>query len=82
MKVRRCKIRGKTWRIVVGKTPVKHTDGLCRWSDRTIFIRPRADHFATAIHEVLHACFPDIDESAVVETEQAIVAVLTLLAPK
>jgi hypothetical protein len=82
MKVRRVKIRGKTWRIVIGKMPARRTDGFCRYTDRTIFIRPRADHFTTAIHEVLHACFPDLEEGAVIDAEEAIVRVLSVIAPK
>jgi hypothetical protein len=81
MKVRRVKIRGKTWRIIVGRTPVRRCDGYCRMRDRTIFIRPRADRIATAIHEVLHACFPDIEEYAVTECEEAIMDVLGVIPP-
>jgi hypothetical protein len=82
MKVRRVKIRGKRWRIVIGRTPARRTDGYYRYTDRTIFIRPHADHFTTAIHEVLHACFPDLEESAVAECEEALVRVLSAIAPK
>jgi hypothetical protein len=81
-RARRVKIRGNWWRVIIGRTPVRHVDGYCKFSDRTIYIRPRADRFSTAVHEVLHACFPDIEESAIVEAEAAIMDVLHAVTPE
>ena len=80
--VRRVTIRGQIWRIVIGRPPLNKCDGVCRYSERTIYIRPSAEPFSTAVHEVLHACFPDIEELAIIEAEVAIVTTLRAIAPK
>jgi hypothetical protein len=73
-KVRKVRIRGKTWRILVKTPPVKEKiEGLCVYDERTIYLRPGTDLPATLIHEVLHACYPDLDEDSIVEGEEAIV---------
>lgn len=83
--VRRVRIRGKLWRVVIGRPPKNKCDALCD-SDRvhhparTIWIRPSADRLAGVVHEVLHACFPDLEEKAIEEAEEAIVKVARAVA--
>ena len=76
----RVKIRGQNWRIVIGRPPQNKCDGLCSYRQRTIWLRPGTEHLvSTAIHESLHACFPDIDEPTVIEAELSIAEVLRRL---
>lgn len=81
MRARRLKIRGETWRIVIGRLPKTYADGVCDPNVRTIYISPHrdVDRKATVVHEILHACFEDIDESAITEAEEAICKGLELV---
>jgi hypothetical protein len=73
-KAKRVRIRGKYWRILVDKPPVKERiEGLCDYETRTIYLRPGTDLPATLFHEVLHACFPDLDEDSIAGAEEALV---------
>lgn len=82
MKVRRLRIRGAPWRIVIGRPPLNKCEGLCVYQTRTIYVRPNSpDRSATAVHEILHACFPDIEEAAIREAEEAIMEGLGLVCP-
>ena len=75
--VRRITIRGKRWRIVVGKPPANRCDGLCCYKTRTIYVRRKiANRIPALIHEVLHACFPDMDEESITEAEISLVTAL------
>jgi len=48
-------------------------DGLCDYATRTIYVNPAAaDQRSTLLHEVLHAALPDLTESAVEQTEEAL----------
>ncbi len=78
---KRIKIRGKTWKLVIGRLPHNLADGVCEPISRTIYIRPHKDvnREGTLIHEILHACFPDIEEQAIEEAEAAILDGLKLL---
>ncbi len=81
-RTRRIRIRGKTWRIKIGRLPKNNCDALCDYEQRVIWIRGKTTNepHACVIHEVLHACHPDMEESAVEETEEALVAALSLIA--
>lgn len=71
----RVKIRGKWWRILEEyplKLDGKTVRGYCDKAQRLIVHDGGADMAFTIIHEVLHACLWDLDESAVEETEDAI----------
>jgi hypothetical protein len=71
---RKVRIRGKNWRIVVARPPVKEKiEGLCEYDTRTIYLTPGTELPATLIHEVLHACYPDLCEDAIEEGEAAII---------
>ena len=83
-KVRRLKIRGKTWRIIYDRPPVNRCSALCDDSIRTIWIRPSQNQTPEEVlisffHELLHAALPDISEESVEETEAAFVAGVDLL---
>ena len=76
----RCKLRGKYWSIVRSILP-RSTLGLCDWSSRKITIstarKIRGElELDTVIHELLHACQPDLAEETVEETASDIARVL------
>jgi hypothetical protein len=80
------RIRGKWWRIEIKRlAPAKDGDvwlpvhGLCDYSTRTIFLNPQFDMQTTLLHEVTHACQPDLDEPTVGEIEDAHVNAMKLL---
>lgn len=51
--------------------------GLCVAEDRKIFVEPDPDSvLSTAIHEVLHAVFPQLSEDAVIDGEAALMDLL------
>jgi len=77
--VRLTKIRGERWRIVFGRPPLNKCSALCDYNTRTIWIRKGEDQIACMIHEVLHACLPDIEEETIEEMEQALVKALELV---
>jgi hypothetical protein len=70
------RIRGKWWRIKFRKPPCKDDVGLCDYDERTIYIHPDCDISAVMVHEITHASLPDIEETAVQETEDAIIFAL------
>lgn len=78
----RVRIRGKWWRIqqqpsiIVNGAEVR---GLCDKEERLITHDGGDDMAFTIIHEVLHACFWDIEEVAIEEAEEAIKTALTRL---
>ena len=77
---KRILIRGIPWKFIVGRPPGNKCDGMCCYDIRTIYVRKTAtDPIATAVHEVLHACFPDVEEGAIIDTEEAIMAALEAL---
>lgn len=76
--VRRLKIRGQTWRIVIGRPPANKCDALCCFDHNTIYIRKSAERIPCIVHEVLHASLPDLAEEAIEEIEDAIVKALEL----
>ncbi len=71
--MRRLKIRGKKWGIKIGRCPINKSDATCDYTNRIIIISPKAkDKQGAMIHEILHACLPDLEELAVIETELAV----------
>lgn len=51
--------------------------GLCVSEERKIFVTPNPDMvLGTAIHEVLHAVFPQLNEDAIIAGEEAIMELL------
>ncbi len=80
MKAKRIRIRGQIWKLIVGRPPGNKCDGICDYQTKTIYIRKTApDRVGTTIHETLHACLPDVEEYAIIETEKAIMAALEAL---
>jgi hypothetical protein len=79
MKDARVRIRGKIWKIRF-QTPLKlngkRVRGYCDNDTREICYDGGPDAIFTLIHETLHACLWDLDETAVSETEEAIQQVL------
>ena len=78
------KIDGVKWRILFKKPTqndyigVEEDDiGLCVSEDRKIFVTPNPDMvLGTAMHEVLHAVFPQLNEDAIIAGEKAFVQLL------
>jgi hypothetical protein len=68
-------IRGKKWTLKIQRPPSKNLlDGMCEYNERVIYVHPNASAgiTATLIHEILHACLPDLKECCVLECESAI----------
>jgi hypothetical protein len=75
---KRVRIGGQYWRVVLGTHPGSCC-GQCDYQTRTITVRqslPPLERKATAIHEALHAAYPDLDEDAVMRGEYAVMSVL------
>lgn len=84
-KAGRVRIRGKWWKIEIKRlAPVKQKEGwvslhgLCNYSTRTIFLNPQFNMKTTLLHEVTHACQPDLDELTVEQIEEAHVNALAV----
>lgn len=82
----RVRIRGRWWHIVVKRlAPTRQgksyfpMHGVCCYLTKTIFLNPQFDMKATLIHEITHACQPDLDELTVEEIEAAHVNGLSAL---
>ena len=74
------KIRGRKWTVIFRPVPCEPSlYGICDYDTRTIHVHPKMEPKGTLIHEVLHACLPDLSESAVNEVEDAITKALELL---
>jgi hypothetical protein len=74
----RVRIRGKWWKIEIKQlAPTRRGDrwlslhGLCDYTNRIIFLNPQFDMRTTLLHEVTHACQPDLDELTVEQIEEA-----------
>jgi len=78
------KIDGAKWKVLFKKPTssdyigIEEDDiGLCVSEEKKIFVTPNPDHvLGTAIHEVLHAVFPQLNEDAIIAGEDAIVELL------
>jgi hypothetical protein len=74
----RVRIRGSWWKIEIKQlAPTKingewqTVHGLCDYAARVIFLNPQFDMQTTLLHEVTHACQPDLDEPTVEQIEEA-----------
>lgn len=81
---RKILIRGESWRVVLGRPPQNKCAALCDPDTKTIWIRPSATGSPAMLashicHEVLHAAVYDLDERAVEEIEDALMAGLGLI---
>jgi hypothetical protein len=77
MKPQRLRIRGTWWTLKPEKPPTPKVLGLCMYAEREIYFKPnKADSPDTLVHEVLHACFPDLEEEAIVGGEEAVMGAL------
>ncbi len=66
-------IRGKRWKIAIARLPINKSDATCDYDNRIILISPSTkDKKSALIHEILHACLPDIEENAICGIEFAI----------
>ena len=78
------RISEEPWKIIFKKPTeddyigVEADDiGLCVAEDNKIFVEPDPDSvLSTAIHEVLHAVFPQLSEDAVIDGEAALMDLL------
>lgn len=75
------KIRGRRWKVKFQKGGDTTTYGDCDYESRTITVRQTPEARETLIHEILHACQPDLSEEAVIEIEDAITHSLNVLFP-
>lgn len=72
------KVRGERWRLVIEQD--KDAYGTCDCDAKVIRIAPGATQVQsidTIVHEMLHACLPDLSEDAVAETATDITSALT-----
>lgn len=74
----RVRIRGKWWKIEIKRlAPTRSAGqwvpvhGLCDYAKRTIFLNPQFNMKSTLLHEITHACQPDLDEPTVEQIEDA-----------
>lgn len=81
--MKKLKFNGKPWRIrhvhKIRYKGIRRLVGLCVWSKREILIKigePERDTLGTTIHEGLHACFPWLDEDAVIAAEKSLQTLL------
>ena len=77
----RCRLRGKYYRLKFAKLE-RPLLCLCDWDKRTITICNQLGgelELDVIIHELLHACQPDIEEHAIDATATDIARVLTRL---
>ena len=77
----RCRLRGKYYMLKFAKLE-RPLLGLCDWDKRTITICNQLGgelELDVVIHELLHACQPDIEEHAIDQTATDIARVLTRL---
>lgn len=82
----RIRIRGSWWKVIVKQLgPCKKngkwvpTHGLCCYKKREIYLNPQFRILPTLIHEITHACQPDLDECSVEEIEDALISAFSLL---
>jgi hypothetical protein len=58
--------------------PDKPAVGVCLFDKRTILVDPNADEpFWTLVHEIAHACFPDVSEVPIEHFEFTMKKILT-----
>jgi hypothetical protein len=74
-------LRGKRWTLCTH--PMKDNFGLCEYETwvpkKHIWIDPGCEGekmLEILLHEMMHCCFPDIDEDAITETGRSLAKVL------
>lgn len=78
------RICGEPWKLTFRKPTendyigIEEDDiGLCVAEERKMLVSPEPDYvLSTAIHEVLHAVFPQLSEDAIIDGEKALVSLL------
>lgn len=80
-------INGEKWKLIF-RAPRDGDDlladiqpgdqGLCSYDNNTIYIAPNSEAVGTGIHEVLHACFPDLSEEAIANAEKVLMKFLSV----
>ena len=76
MKKSKITIRGKEWTIETGRM-TKGNLGICDYEKRRIKVK-HVNDLDTIIHELLHACFYDLDEGVVDESASDIAKALNV----
>lgn len=66
-------LRGQKWTLRFYRGGSKKTLGRCYFAKKLITVKLDNEAMATLIHEIIHACQPDLSEDAVLEIEAAIV---------
>lgn len=79
-------IHGEKWKLIF-RAPKEGDDlmaeinpddqGLCSYDNKTIYIAPNSEALGTGIHEILHACFPDLNEESVAHAEEVLMKYLS-----
>lgn len=87
MRFKRITVRvcGEPWKMIFKRPTeedyigVEEDDiGLCVAEDKKILVEPDPDNvLSTAIHEVLHAVFPQLSEDAIIDGEAALVDLIS-----
>jgi hypothetical protein len=78
------RVKSETWKVLFKKPTeddyigVEEDDiGLCVEEDKKIFVDPDPSSvLSTAIHEVLHAVYPQLSEDAIIDGEDALIDLL------
>jgi hypothetical protein len=78
------RVKSETWKVVFKRPTeddyigVEEDDiGLCVEEDKKILVDPDPSSvLSTAIHEVLHAVYPQLSEDAIIDGEDALVDLL------
>jgi hypothetical protein len=74
----RCRLRGKYYKLQFARLK-RPFMGFCNWDERTITIADRLtgeSELDTILHELLHACQPDLAEDTVDETATDVARIL------
>ena len=73
-------IRGKAFTVLFKQPPGKNRRGLCDFGPQILYIDPRdPDTMLIALHEALHAAFPDLNEEAVKEGAHGLEALVQVV---
>ena len=66
-------LRGQEWTLRFYNGGCSKTLGRCYFDKKLITVKNDKEAMSTLIHEIIHACQPDLSEEAVLEIEAAIV---------
>ena len=75
-------VRGERWSLRTAEGLGRKDLGECAYAERIIrapIDGDQPDELDTIIHELLHACYPDLSEDAVIEGANTIAAALLKL---